>query len=108
APWGLALEDAVAIREAAVGRGDLGHLARRRVERAHRDHGVADFLAVGAHVLDGRAADEPGDPAQALEPRPAALHGGGHETIPRLAGGGGDLDGTAALAMRDAAQDDAD
>src|SRR5207247_6172782 len=66
--------------------------------------GRAHLLAAGPAVLDGRGADEAGDAAQALEPRPVALHGHAHQVVARLAGRRGQLDRAGHLARRDAAQ----
>src|SRR5439155_6206268 len=63
-------EAAVAVAEAALRGGERAELAALRVEDAHRRHRVAHLLTVGPDVLDGRRADEAGDAAQALEPRP--------------------------------------
>src|SRR5262249_62431896 len=83
-PPRLPLEHAVAVGELAGAGGDLGDLARARVERAHGDDGVAHFLPIGADVLDRRGAHEPGDAAQAFEPGPAALDAVSDDAIPGL------------------------
>src|SRR5258705_11763417 len=82
---GAALEEAVAIAEAAVGRHERHDAPALAVQRAHRGERVAHLLAVGAHVLDRGGADQPGNPAQALEPGPVALHRVGTAAVPRLA-----------------------
>src|SRR5437773_2553633 len=52
---------------------------------------LGDLLAVGAHVLDRRAADRPGDPRQALDSGPTACHHGLHQPVPNDPGAGAHL-----------------
>src|SRR5437016_1927929 len=99
-------EAAVAVAEAALRGGERAELAALRVEDAHRRHRVAHLLTVGPDVLDGRRADEAGDAAQALEPRPAALDARAHEIVPRLAGRRRQLHRAVHRARRDPAERD--
>ena len=101
-----ALEHAVAVGEAARRGGHGGDLAALRVERAHRRDGVADFLAVGADVLDRGRAHQTRDAAQAFEPGPAPLDCGAHHAVPGLAGRGGQLHRAVDLLGSHAAQRD--
>jgi hypothetical protein len=106
APGETALEDAVAVAEAAFGRPEGDHLTGLAVERAHRGHGVGHLLTVGAHVLDRSCAHQPRDTAQALETRPAPLDGVPDEGVPRLARRRGDLDRVTGGTRGDPAQAD--
>src|SRR5207244_425074 len=85
APGVPALERAVAVGEAALGVRPRQEAAVGRVEQAHGDHRLAHVLTVRADVLDWGGADEAGDPAQALEARPAPLDGQADEVVPGLA-----------------------
>ena len=64
---GRALEHARAVREAAVGGGELLDRAGVAVIDAHGDDRVRDLLPVGADVLDRGGADRAGDAGQALD-----------------------------------------
>ena len=102
-PLGIgALESARPVAEAAL-RGREGRdLARAPIEDTDRRHCLRDFLSVGAHVLDGRGADQAGNAAEALEPAPPLRHRALHERIPRLAGRRRHLHRAAHLARGDA------
>ena len=81
------LEDAVAVREAAVPVGQRDHAAGVALENLDADDGLAHFLPVRADVLDGRGAGGAWDAGQALQARPPVADGESHEVVPILAGG---------------------
>ena len=62
--------------------GHVDELAGIKIERAQAGDGCADILAVGADVLDGRAADEAGDPGEALDAVDALLADCADEEVP--------------------------
>src|SRR6187402_572329 len=78
------LEAARAIAEAAFTRRHPADGCARAIEHADTCDGVADFLAVRAHVLDRRCPDLARDAGQAFEAGPATRHREGHPVVPGL------------------------
>src|SRR3989449_4865806 len=74
------------------------------------EDGIRDVAVTGVQTcalpIYGRRADEAGDAAQALEPRPAALDARAHEIVPRLAGRRRQLHRAVHRARRDPAERD--
>ncbi len=85
----------------AVGRGleGRGSVAEPGLPRRHRPdhpgsalhdqqvrHDLGHLGAVGPHVLDRSGPGRAGDPRQCLQPRPAGVHCGGNQGVPRLPG----------------------
>ena len=90
-----ALEEAVAVGKATLGRQEGDDLSVFAVESAHLRDGLGDLLPVGANVLDRSRADEARDAAQALDASKPALHRLLHPAVPGLARGDGDQAGRA-------------
>ena len=100
----FAFEGAGSVRKAAGLAVDVDPLTRRAIERAYADDRVTDLLAVGADILHGRRADEPGDPRHALDPRVAFGPGARDEPVPRFARGDREKDTIAFCLDRDATE----
>jgi len=86
------VEAAAAVAEGAVGGGEGDELERVKVEGADVGDGVGDLLAVGADVLDGRAADSAGDTGEAFDAADSLLADLEDEAVPVGAGGDGVVD----------------
>jgi len=86
----VGVEEAGAVAEVAGGfvEGDVGLLFA--VEGVDGDDGFGDFLAVGADVLDGRAADGAGDAGQALDAGVVGGYSVLDEGVPGFAGADGE------------------
>ncbi len=85
-----AIEDAPAIREAAVRGGQVHKSPRLAVERAYRDDSLRNLLPIGAHVLYRRAAHRARDTGKTLYPRKTGGDGIGDQPVPVLSGRGRD------------------
>src|SRR6267378_7015726 len=72
------------------------------------EDGIRDLYVTGVQTCALPISDEAGDPAEALEARPAPLDRQADEVVPGLAGGGREVHGSAALARGDPAERDPD
>ena len=86
-PVHRALESRVAVGELAFGGGERADRGGVAVPDPHPRDRLRDVLSVGADVLHGRRADEPGDAGQRLDARPAAVDRVGDDVVPHLTGG---------------------
>jgi hypothetical protein len=87
------VEDAGAIREAACLVGKFREAEGLEVECAHPCDGLRDLLAVGADVLNGRRAGQPGDAGEAFHAGDSLLAEVQDQSIPVGAGGDFRFDG---------------
>ncbi|MCY1233073.1 hypothetical protein D9M72_455920 [compost metagenome] len=92
-----ALEQAVAVAEAARPQVQPDECAGVAVIGAHAFEALAQFHPVGADVLDWRCARGAGDQRQVFQPGHAVGDGAVDQRVPVLAGAGGDQPGIASL-----------
>src|SRR5690606_504798 len=92
----IALEDAAAVGESTLSRGELAHLVVGAVEDPYGDDAFGHLLAVRADVLDRRRARRSRDTGEALEAGEPLTDRVLHDLIPHVARLNGEPDAVVA------------